>query len=128
MLRLVNNLQSESLCDGGRIEQFEDKPCGYCLYRITNSYISIPIYLFWKLIGLCENPEILSKTWLHLSNFTGSSVWHHTGRRFTVAWGLIPHKWFSIQVWHTVQAFYKYSRTQPWQFIKKNPDFSNFLF
>ncbi len=27
MLRLVNYLQSESLCDGGRIERFEDKLC-----------------------------------------------------------------------------------------------------
>lgn len=69
--RLGNNLQSESLCDGGRIERFEEKVCGYCLYWITNSYIFIPIYLFWKCIVLCE---ILSKTWLYLkSNFTESS-------------------------------------------------------
>lgn len=112
MLRLVNNLRSKSFCDGGRIERSEEKLCGYCLYRITNSYIFIPIYLFWKLIVLWENLEILNKTWLHLkSNFTESfrqhklSVWHHTGKRFTVASGLIPHKWLSIQVWHCTRGF-----------------------
>lgn len=107
--------------DRGRIERFEDKLCGNCLYRITNSYIFIPIYLFGNTKIFVEKPKILSKTWLHLkSNFTGSNKAQAVD--FTPQWKKIYHclRAYTTQMTFYTSMAYKRGflyRPQPWQFI-----------